>query len=492
METLTAQQPHSPCAALRGPLIRHPSVGRLAYAVAGGSLLLFATLLAVLSRGLAAEHITREHALAYLASGGVVAGSLYLVGLYGARRGGFTLGPAWIMAIASVARVIVSISPPMLESDYQRYLWDGAVTAQGFNPYRHAPADIMNGTVLGPDADRLAALASKAGPVLPSINHPKLTTIYPPVAQASFAAAHVIAPFNPIGLRIVFCLAEAGSVLLLGRLLKALSLPPSQIAWFAWNPLLLREVYSSLHMDVLLLPLIAGALLAAVRSRGSVSAAFLVVASAVKVWPIVLAPLVLRPLVGQWRSAFRAVAGLVVLGLLLWLPVFLAPHGENSGFLAYGRGWQNNDGFFRAGIWVTERLLETLHFEPWRSHAIMRATSALLLGGLLTWHLRATAPSAENLIARALIIVGAIFLLSPTQFPWYWLWCLPLLTLRPSLPLLTYSALLPIYYVQDQLVYPLSHWLQHAPVWALLAITTVRSACARRLLPCSSQEASRA
>ena len=466
--------------------------GWLAYGVAGGSILLFAILLAVLSRGLAAEQVTREHALVWLASGGVVAGGLYLVGLFWVRRVGVTLSPAWIMAIAIAARLIVSTSPPMLESDYQRFLWDGAVTAHGINPYRHAPADILNDTVPGPDADRLAALASKAGPVLPSINHPNLTTIYPPVAQASFAAAYGIAPFNPNGLRVVFFLAEVGSTLLLGRLLKALSMPASQIAWFAWNPLLLREVYSSLHMDVLLLPLIAGALLAGVRNRAGLSAAFLVIASAVKVWPIVLAPLVLRPLVGQWRRAFVAGAGLGGLALLLWLPVFLAPHGENSGFLAYGRGWQNNDGFFRAGIWVTERVLETLHIEPWRSHTIMRIASAFALATLVLWQLRTLASTPEDLLKRALVIVGALFLLSPTQFPWYWLWCLPLLTLRPSLPLLAYTALLPMYYVQDQLVYPLSHWLQHAPVWAMLAFMAVRSAFSRRCQPGASPEASRA
>ncbi len=490
MEAVTDRQPGAvhatPCGSERR------GCGRFAYGVAGGSLLLFAVLLAALSRGLAAEQVTREHALVWLAGGGVVAGALYLLGLYGARRAGATLAPAWIVAAALTARLIVSTSPPMLESDYQRYLWDGAVTAHGISAYRHAPADIVSGTVSGPDADRLAALAGKGGPVLQSINHPSLTTIYPPVAQASFAAAYAIAPFDPNGLRIVFCLAEAGSVLLLGRLLKALSMPASQIAWIAWNPLLLREVYSSLHMDALLLPLIAGALLAAIRSRPGVSAALLVVASAVKVWPVVLAPLVLRPMVGQWRRAVLVVPGLVVLALLLWLPVLLVPHGENSGLLAYGRGWQNNDGFFRAGIWVTERLLQLVHVEPWHSHSVMRIASASALAGLLLWLLRAPARSVDDLVKRALIIVGAVFLLSPTQFPWYWLWCLPLLTLRPNLPLLAYSALLPIYYVQDQLVYPLSHWLQHAPVWALLAYSAVRSACTRRCLPCSSPEASRA
>jgi len=372
--------------------------------------------------------------------------------------------------VAVLARLIVSVSPPMLETDYQRYLWDGAVTASGMNPYRHAPSDIISGTIQGPDAERVTDLARDAGTVLPSINHPQLTTIYPPVAQAGFAIAHVLSPFGPTGLRFVFCLADAATMLLLASVLKALRVPASQIAWFAWNPLLLREVYSSLHMDILLLPLVVAGLLAAVRSRNGVAAAWLVIASAVKVWPIALAPLVLRPLVGQWRRLWVTLGACGVLGAVLWLPVMLAPHGENCGFLAYGRGWQNNDGFFRAGIWVVERTLIAARLEPWHSHTIMRLVSAGLVGAIVVWQLRSSPRDAARLLRRCQFLVGAIFVLSPTQFPWYWLWCLPFLTLRPNLPLLLYTALLPIYYVQDQLVYPLSYWLQHAPVWGLLMV----------------------
>jgi len=78
----------------------------------------------------------------------------------------------------------------------------------------------------------------------------------------------------------------------------------------------------------------------------------------------------------------------------------------------------------------------------------------------------------HHLPGQCLFIVGAAFLLSPTQFPWYWLWCLPLLTLGPSLPLLLYTALLPLYYVQS--LTPLVYWIEHLPVWGLLAWQFVR------------------
>jgi len=474
---MTEQTAHSP------PSLRSdsppPGNGRLVLCIAGGSLLSYAILLSVLSYVLQAGAISLEHALVWLASAGGAAGAAYLAALFRGHRQHLSLSSRWIIAIAVIARLFVCLAPPMLESDYQRYLWDGGVTASGLSPYPHAPGEVLAGTVQGPNAGQLSALAARSGDVLSRINHPALTTIYPPVAQGAFAASYAIAPFSPVGLRIVFCLADAATLILLSRLLKALSLPASQVIWFAWNPLLLREVYSSLHMDILLLPLIVASLLAAVHSKGGIAAVWLIVASAVKVWPIVLVPLVVRPMLGQWRRFVLTLTACAILGATLWLPVLLVSHGESSGFLAYGKGWQNNDGYFRAGIWLTERVLTMLSIEAWHSQAIMRLTSAALLGGVVLWQLRSKPTDAMELIARCLFIVGTIFMLSPTQFPWYWLWCLPLLTLRPSLPLLLYVALLPIYYVQDQLAYPLSHWLQHAPVWILLFASGGRAVIGR-------------
>ncbi|MGD8779206.1 MAG: hypothetical protein PVH88_09635 [Ignavibacteria bacterium] len=48
----------------------------------------------------------------------------------------------WLPAIiifGLVVRIILTPTFPVLEDDFYRYLWDGAVTANGINPYEHAP-----------------------------------------------------------------------------------------------------------------------------------------------------------------------------------------------------------------------------------------------------------------------------------------------------------------------------------------------------------------
>ena len=89
------------------------------------------------------------------------------------------------------------------------------------------------------------------------------------------------------------------------------------------------------------------------------------------------------------------------------------------------------------GIYVIRR------FEQWgRENTVYFICFA---AGVLIWTLylsRRSWSDPRTLITRATWIVAALFLLSPTQFPWYYLWLLPLLALRPIWPLLLYTALL--------------------------------------------------
>ncbi|MBI3893074.1 MAG: hypothetical protein HY303_16270 [Candidatus Wallbacteria bacterium] len=48
-----------------------------------------------------------------------------------------------ILAWSVVLRVVAIASPPLLETDPRRYLWDGAVTAAGLDPYRHSPLEVL-------------------------------------------------------------------------------------------------------------------------------------------------------------------------------------------------------------------------------------------------------------------------------------------------------------------------------------------------------------
>lgn len=341
---------------------------------------------------------------------------------------------------------------PPLEDDYNRYLWDGAVTARGLDPYAYPPVSFINGQA---PTDTYRQLASGAETVLNGINFPDMRTIYPSVAQAAFALAHLLAPFSIDGLRVLFLAAEIVTLALLLVMLRGLGLSPLWALAYWWNPLMAAMLVGLIHIDALLPPFVLGALLAMSQARPTLALVLLAFGAGVKIWPLILAPLALWQL---RREPHRLVmAGLALAAALAIAvgPVVLSALRPGSGLSAYAAGWANNNGFYAwahyavyglAGSWeLAEQLLRS-------ALGLATAATALVLA-------TRGDTSLSSICHRALAICAVLFYLSPAQFPWYAAWFLPLAVLAQSWPLLLASATLPAYY----LFFPL--WPIHNGAW---------------------------
>lgn len=384
-------------------------------------------------------------------------------------------GPSWwgwMLGIGLLLRLLMFFSTPMMEDDYFRYLWDGGLAAHGYNPYLFRPTDVVEGNA----ATSITALAKSAGDVVERINHPDLRTIYPYVAQGAFALAHWVAPWRIEGLRLVWFGFDAITLLMLVTLLSRIGMPRTNAIVYWWNPLLIKEIYNSAHMDVAILPFLIGALLLATMSRPNGAASVLGFGAGVKLWPVLVFPLLLREHIGSWRTtlsataAFGFTAGLAA-ALFLW-----TDYDESSGLRAYANRWQMNDSLYllihgAAGLFS-------------RNHAqlMARLTVAVLLMAWVTWLSTRTQRNPRQRCEYALWIVAALFLLSPTQFPWYYTWMLPLLAIQHPPGLLILTCTLPLYYLRfpmrasgyvDYFDYGVV-WLQFGPAFVLLGWQAVR------------------
>jgi alpha-1,6-mannosyltransferase len=368
-------------------------------------------------------------------------------------------GWLWIIVVGLGMRALMMPSTPILETDYFRYLWDGAVLAHGHNPYLHAPRDVLQGDAPA----ELIELGRASGLVLERINHPWLTTIYPPTAQVGFAVGYFIMPWRIEGLRLAWLLLDLVTLGLLIGLLRQLAMPlsfPGAVLIYWWNPLLIKEGYNTAHMEMTLLPFVAAALWLAVRYRLLAGCVALALAVGAKLWPVLLLPALLRQS-GMRRSRVAiAAAVFAILCAMIVSPMLLSYFGETAGVRAYATSWQVNaslyQGFHLLGGWLTPD-------DPHRAARLMVAGIVLVWIG---WLCRRPAAEGKQVCERALWIVAALFLLSPTQLPWYWLWMLPMLVVRPSPGLLLLTATLPLYYVR----FPLrelgySNWFNHGVVW---------------------------
>lgn len=362
---------------------------------------------------------TADHPVMLLAALLILAGSAWFGLLIIFRK--FDISERWVLPalllIGLILRLCFFGSQPIYENDYKRYLWDGAVVAQGADPYEFSPREIFRasqpGTASVPDLARLAVLSNEADGLTGEINSPTLTTIYPPAAQVVFAAAYKIAPYNPDGLRGAFLLFEILGLMLLLLTLRRFSLPSIWAAVYWLNPNIILTSYNAIHMDVLLtLPLLTALLL--VKKHPFFAAAALSAAAAIKFWPLLLAPILFR----QWLKKPFIYAGIAALTAALTglavSPMLLSLH-DQAGLAAYSANWTNSS-FLFPGI----RDALGLAFD--NSDRLARYLIAALLVGLSLWLGFSQHRPETKIPIDLMALVAAFVFLSPTGYPWYFIW----------------------------------------------------------------------
>ena len=434
--------------------------------------------LALLSRGFAYGSPLLERPIIVLVLIQIIAGLLYLLIAWCFRNVPCTKSLlVWAIFVGIAMRLPMLVSTPILEDDYYRYLWDGAVLANGFNPYDYTPEEAIKGQADNQVVpEKLKEIALDSEIVIRRVNHPHLRTIYPPVAQAAFAAAYFLKPWSLFSWRIVLLGFDSATLCLLIALLRAIKLPRLWLVIYWWNPLAVKEIFNSGHMDVIALPFLLGAILLSIRRKHILAAGVLALAVASKIWPIVLLPLILRPTLSHPRKLIFSLLLFVLLSLALFFPVYAAGLDDASGFAAYSQFWEINDALFMIFVWGSRLFLKLLGLSLQYAQLTARLVVIVLLLSWIIYLVRNTISSHVDMCRRSLLILAAVFLLSPAQFPWYFIWLLPLLAIQPRLSLLLLTALLPLYYLRFYFTgidrvgifdYGIV-WLEFLPVWCLL------------------------
>lgn len=332
-----------------------------------------------------------------------------------------------VWGVAVLLRLGLLPVAPELSDDVFRYLWDGHVQLQGVNPYLHAPAD--------------PALTGIRTSWHPLINHPEISTIYPPAAQMAF---FVIALLG--GGILQAKLLWIGLDLLTGWVLfrvagKTGRNPVRVLILYLWCPLLVVETAWSAHLEPL--GLLALALLLLFEARPTPAGIAGAGAALTKFAPVAALPPLLRRLGPRFGAAFVATVAVT------HLPYLDAGSGLWDGLFTYVRDWR-----FMVGPFA---ILEAVFPGRWPP----RIAAGVIVGSVVAWATwRRFSPE------RSLFwIMGAGLLLSPTIHPWYVLWILPFAALRASGPWLLLCGLVFLGYwglagFQESGVWPQPTWLR--------------------------------
>lgn len=215
-----------------------------------------------------------------------------------------------IVVAGLIYRLVLLPSHPIQEIDIYRYMWDGLVTANGISPYQFSPRDVLefDGTPADSELRRLTELRDSSDSIrttLSRIHFEHLTTIYPPVSQAVFAAAAVMSPQQAatrtrlIVTKAMLLVFDILTMLGLLKLLRHFRKPDGWLVVYAWSPLVLKEIANSGHLDTIAICLSVWAIawwLEALNRRSLTrllgAAAALGLGVGAKLYPIVFVPVI--------------------------------------------------------------------------------------------------------------------------------------------------------------------------------------------------------
>ena len=378
-----------------------------------------------------------------------------------------------LVGAAIVFRVTLVPFPPILETDLHRYVWDGAVSATHVNPYKYAPFEVSQ---LGQPGRRelytpeelgeletLAQLLVKHPQLaahFPRINHPKIPTIYPPLAQLLFSVAFRIAPGSDVPIKALVVLVDLAIVGLIVLLLAELGLNRCQVVVYAWSPLILKEYANTGHYDPLATLMVLVGLLLILRRMPVLPGIALALGTASKFYPLVVT-LVLAP----WLGVLGIVAYVATLAMM-YVPYLGIGWRMFDGLRAMAADWEFNSSLFA----VAERTILQVFSGSFVARLVLARKSAASLlydsddvgvdaflvakvvcagVGLafVIWLLTRAAKEPAAPVLRAFAVTAALVLLSPVSDPWYYAWVMPYAALFPSASWLYLSGSMVVYYL---------------------------------------------
>lgn len=401
-----------------------------------------------------------------------------------------------IFSFALSTRLVAVFTNPILEVDFYRYLWDGKVVAAGVSPYRYAPEQVLNSSPTEDDRlgrlKRLAIESETNFTILSRIHFESHTTIYPPVSQAVFALSMKWLPSSTsvglhiVAMKLVLVLFDIGTMLLVLWLLRKLDVSAAWLIVYAWNPLVIKEIANSAHLDSIatFFLLLSIALLIGWRAAAAKTRSWLLCASAItlagavgaKLFPVILLPamavFVARQSLARgvlFSVVFAATSAVILLPMLR--PVFSAHDSvgpaisdtteAKDGAVEFFSQWRMNDTLFSCVYFNLKDADRAEERTPWfvftgaefRAHFEERfralvwssGNPAFLCARVLTlgvfcafylWQLRKlfTIPCAPEsscgadcllLLKQMGLVLTVFLLLQPTVNPWYFVWVMP-------------------------------------------------------------------
>lgn len=200
--------------------------------------------------------------------------------------------PKLLTYLAFGFRAIFIFAIPNLSQDFYRFIWDGRMILEGFNPYLYTVESFID------KGEFPIAQALELREGMGSLNASHYTN-YPPINQLCFVIAGLFAGksilASVIVMRLLIIAADFGTLYFGQKLLEKLKLPTHNIFWYILNPFIIIELTGNLHFEGVMIFFLIWSLYLLYSKKWQFAAVVLALSISVK-----LIPLIFLPLFFQW------------------------------------------------------------------------------------------------------------------------------------------------------------------------------------------------
>lgn len=320
-------------------------------------------------------------------------------------------------------RVIFILAIPNLSQDFYRFIWDGRMILEGFNPYLFTVESFISKGEF--PIEQAQELYNGMG----TLNASHFTN-YPPINQCCFVIAGLFAGKSILGsvivMRLLIIAADFGTLYFGKRLLDKLRLPSYHIFWYILNPFIIIELTGNLHFEGVMIFFLIWSLYLLYIGKWQWAAVVLALSISVKLIPLIFLPLFYQSFDQTNKKRISTFAGMTRLisfyaivcmtTVILFLP-FYSSEFINNYTKTVALWFQNFE--FNASIYYIARAIGYT-FRGYNEIAIIGKITPIIvvLFVLIITFFRKNKMTVQ-LISAMLLVLSVYYFTTTTVHPWY-------------------------------------------------------------------------
>lgn len=325
-----------------------------------------------------------------------------------------------LTTLAFVFRGFFFLAIPNLSQDFYRFIWDGRMLLEGYNPYLFTVDSFIN---------QLEYPVSQAETLFKGMGELNAShyTNYPPLNQLCFLMAAIFAKTNILGsvvvMRLIIIAADFGTLYFGKKLLKVINIPVHNIFWYILNPFIIIELTGNLHFEGLMIFFLIWSLYLLQNGKWILSAVVFALSISTKLIPLMFLPLLFQWFINKGGSTIKSLLklmtyyGIVGLVSLLGFLPFLSEQFIFNYSKTVGLWFQRFE--FNASLYYLARAIGYT-FRGYNEIAIIgKCIPILVIVFVLIFSLFRKNKSISQLATSMLLVLSFYFFTATTVHPWY-------------------------------------------------------------------------